>query len=169
MPLHIPLGKTGLNAIIDEIDMPLIAGYKWYLLSYRGLKYAIANAKTTKGKHTTIRMHRLLLPGFSEVDHKDGNGLNNTQGNLRGATHQQNLRNTIGRSNRRSPYKGVALIKRNGIPKWRARITVNGVSKHIGCFDTAEQAAIAFNTSAKEYHGDFVRPNMVKEDLCCLK
>ena len=41
-----------------------------------------------------------------------------------------------------SKYKGVCWDKSNS--KWRARITVNGKTKHLGCFDSEEEAHEAY-------------------------
>jgi hypothetical protein len=62
-------------------------------------------------------MHRLILgiPN-SEVDHVNGNPLDNRRVNLRLATRAQNSANTRSRKNTTSKYKGVYWIdlRKNG-------------------------------------------------------
>jgi hypothetical protein len=51
-------------------------------------------------------------------------------------------------------YKGVTFCKTT--KKWRAQL--NG---HLGRFNTIEEAAIAYNTAATEYFGEFAHLNKV--------
>lgn len=46
--------------------------------------------------------------------------------------------------------------------RYRAVISLNGKSVHIGMFDTAEEAALAYNRKSKEYYGDTGKLNVVK-------
>ena len=67
-----------------------------------------------------------------------------------------------GRVNRgKSQYKGVAWdANRN---KWLASICVNGKSKHIGRFNSEQEAALAYNLKASELFGDFATLNIIKD------
>lgn len=102
-------------------------------------------------------MHRFLLglrPGDgNEVDHKDGDGLNNRRSNLRLATRQQNNynRHNVARNNT-TGVTGVHYYKRTG--KYTAHITRNYVTHHLGYFDTIEEAMIARATAAIELTAD---------------
>lgn len=46
--------------------------------------------------------------------------------------------------------------------RYRAVISLNGKSVHIGMFDTAEEAALAYNRKSKEYYSDTGKLNVVK-------
>lgn len=63
--------------------------------------------------------------------------------------------NTGKRADNTSGYKGVTWDKRE--QKWRARIGKEGKRKHLGYFDTAEEAHEAYKNAAPEYHGEFAR------------
>jgi hypothetical protein len=108
---------------------------------------------------------RMLLPRYimnapddMEVDHIDGNRLNNQRSNLRLATSSQNKINRGPRSDNKSGYKGVSWHKQRN--KWTARIMVNGFYKHLGLFDEIENAVEAYNQAATKYYGSFAWLNI---------
>lgn len=90
---EIPLSK-GFFAQVDDADFEIIGGRKWYC--DKGV-YAAFKTKV-KGKTLIHYMHRILMDAKvgQQVDHKDGNGLNNQRDNLRLCTNQENQRNRIG-------------------------------------------------------------------------
>jgi hypothetical protein len=80
-------------------------------------------------------------PGAQEIDHIDGNGLNNAITNLRICTSSQNNQNRRRRLDNSSGFNGVDYVKRS--KKFRARICKDGKLTHIGMFQTAEEAFAA--------------------------
>ena len=100
-------------------------------------------------------LHTGVDPLDNQVDHVDGNGLNNTWSNLRLASGSQNCANTGVRSSNTSGYKGVHYYKRN--KKWGAIIRDKGRSQFLGLFITPELAQMAYCKAAAELHGDFAR------------
>jgi hypothetical protein len=100
-------------------------------------------------------LHTGVDPLGKQVDHIDGNGLNNTWSNLRLASGSQNCANTGIRSSNTSGYKGVHYYKRN--KKWGAIIRDGGRSQFLGLFSTPELAHMAYCKAAAELHGDFAR------------
>lgn len=87
------------------------------------------------------------------IDHRDGDGSNNRWSNLRRATQSQNLRNaSIGFQSRYGLPKGVTFDKAR--QKYVAQISVGNRNKHLGRFDTVEDAAEAYARAA----GDFLKP-----------
>lgn len=105
-----------------------------------------------------FRAHRLiwkLVHGIEpdEIDHIDGNPLNNRLSNLRSCSRQQNACNTKPRSV--SGLKGVSLHRLSGL--WRARIFANGKAFMLGYFKSPEEAHAAYVTAAPHYHGAFAR------------
>mgnify|MGYP001222984437 CR=1 FL=1 len=78
---------------------------------------------------------------LEDIDHINGDRADNRWGNLRAVPHSVNARNTRIRCTNTSGMMGVARYGRHG--RWRALIMVDGRTKHIGCFDTYEQACAA--------------------------
>lgn len=164
--VEIPLTR-GQVSIIDAIDTDL-ASFKWYALHLpnyadgRGYM-AVRWIRLENGKRSMQLMHRLIMERISQhvlikqeqVDHIDRNPLNNCRSNLRLATNQENNRNKSVRSDSTSGYKGTWFDNR--IKRWRSAITMNGRKKHLGCFQTPEEAHQAYCEAAIKYFGEFVR------------
>ena len=102
-------------------------------------------------------MHREILsaPDSAEVDHKDGNGLDNRKQNLRLASRVQNQCNKRRYSSNTCGFKGVHFHKQNR--KWRARIEFNKKRISLGLFSSREEAGAAYIEAAKRLHGEFAR------------
>ncbi len=100
-------------------------------------------------------MHRQILgePDGLQVDHRDGNGLNNRRRNLRTATVSQNACNRKVRADSASGLKGVGRDKRDG--RWHARIQINGKRHILGHFDTAKEASAAYIAAVRKFHGEY--------------
>ena len=90
-----------------------------------------------------------------DVDHIDGDTMNNTRDNLRIVTQQQNSWNRAVAINNTSGVKGVSKVKRNN--KWIARIGYNGKRIVIGTFDNYDDAVEARLTVEKELYGEYSR------------
>jgi HNH endonuclease len=96
-------------------------------------------------------MHHGFYP--DEVDHIDRNPRNNKIENLRSATRSENAANRgVGKSNK-SGFLGVFWNTQSA--KWNAKIKINGKDKHLGFYDLLEDAASAYETASKRYHGKF--------------
>lgn len=150
----IPL-TGGLVAWVDEADYATLIRFRWR--AHRGghTHYAIRSV----GKKAVL-MHRQLLNAAprEEIDHRDLDGLNNRRSNLRVCSNRQNHQNQRPRSDRKTAFKGVsAYSQRPGL--WRARICLHGKRLHLGCFDSAEAAALAYDNAARLYFGAFARTN----------
>jgi len=78
----------------------------------------------------------LDAPREKEVDHINGNTLDNRKNNLRICSRVQNSRNLHRRE------KGVDWNKAAG--KWRSRITMNGNTLNLGYFKTKKEALVEY-------------------------
>ena len=154
----IPLtGKYGCGrvALVDDEDYELVSRYRWYAIISGDLIYACTSSlPSTYPGRSHIRMH-MLLTGWDETDHENGNGLDNQRSNLRPCTRPQNLWNKGPRSDNTTGFKGVTREAHG----WRAVIKANGVRRHLGYFSTPELAARAYDAAAAEMHGEFARFN----------
>lgn len=109
--------------------------------------------------HKQYPAHRLawmLSHGYypeHEVDHINGNKLDNKLTNLRLASRAQNNANMLLRKDNTSGFKGVSWRPHN--KKWVARMSVNGKRKTIGHFATKEEAAQAYINYSLIHQGEF--------------
>ncbi len=154
----------GKVAIVDDEDHFWLSMWVW--CCHNG-GYAVRNERCSKIRKIVL-MHRVILErklghsNFEQVDHKDGDRLNNRKANLRVATNAQNMRNRGKNVNNTSGYKGVTWFKRD--KNWTASIWVNGVRIHLGYFNCKIEAAKAYDIAAKKYHREFAVLNFPKED-----
>ncbi len=152
------MGGGGKVAFVDAADYEFVSIFKWRAVRVTGgVWYA-----ETRLRGNREFMHRLLLGcgPREQVDHRNGNGLDNRRLNLRPTTHalnQATRRCVTGKSG----FKGV--MKRGG--KWRAYITDAGRFRSLGSFATPEEAARAYDAAARELFGEHACTN---EDLGLL-
>lgn len=88
-----------------------------------------------------------------ELDHINGDSLDNRIANLRLATTSQNQANRRINQNNASGFKGVCKLR----ARFRAKITREGQARHLGTFDTPEEAHAAYAAAAREHFGEFAR------------
>ncbi len=99
--------------------------------------------------------HRILavIYGISTaevIDHIDGDGLNNKRENLRSATQQENSRNSVGNSGKRLR---VGVFS-NG-EKYTASIRIGETQRHLGTFETENEAVAARVGAERLFFGEF--------------
>jgi len=155
----IPLTK-GLFATIDDGDYTWLAQWKWCVITTGSRKQYAGR----RSQNVLILMHRFITnaPGGLDVDHKDGDGLNNQRHNLRIATRRQNSSNQHAQLvDKTSRFKGVNRDKQTS--KWRASIRVNGKLRYLGIFADEADAASAYDAAARKHFGEFARLNFPTE------
>lgn len=140
-------------AVVDDIFYDYLNKWKWY---FNG-RYAVRTPLKNRGAKV-IRMHRIIMkaPDGLEVDHINGNRLDNRISNLRLCTHAENGKNQSLSRRNTTGYKGVKQASPN---RWQARIRVDGELLHLGLFKTKYEAAKAYNEAALRYHGRFANLN----------
>lgn len=160
----IPLTQ-GKFALVDEEDYERVSKLNWVYCPRRkttGHAYRIQFQWLGVGKKPIqkhIRMHRFILgaPSNMQVDHKDGNPLNNQKSNLRLCTHLQNSRNTSLRWSNTSGFKGISWSQKR--QKWLVRIGVGGETKYLGRYSNIHDAAVAYDKAAILFYGEFAKTN----------
>ncbi len=159
----INLGR-GHKAIVDMEDLPRLSRKRWCAKKRHNTHYAIY---TLKGEQRgQIRyMHHLIMgktPEGMEVDHRNGNGLDNRKSNLRFCTHKENSRSRRKVDPKASSrYKGVTW--ESSRKEWHVRITgIDGQRIFLGRFNSELDAARAYDEKAAELFGDFAVLNFPK-------
>lgn len=151
------------RAIIDDEDYEKVSKHSWQVLKrptkYKNKKY-VRSTFYFKNNQKTMLLHRFVLnaPNDLQVDHINGDTLDNRKENLRLCTHNQNQMNQKIQIRNKYGYKG---IKTHG-DKWVARIGKDGKGIYIGIYGTKEEAAIAYNKKSIELFGEYANLNKVK-------
>lgn len=138
IPLRSRTGAVVARATIDVGDVEMVVDRRWHL-SNKG--YAVGKCN---GRNQTL--HRLIM-GLDfgdprQVDHINGDKLDNRRLNLRIATPAENARNRHAVTGR-IPFRGVSREVR--LRRFRAQCWIGGTPHHIGYFNTAQEAAAALD------------------------
>lgn len=147
----------GKVAIVDHCNSNIGGKYKWYY-STTGYARNWSKKKGSKIRTGCYLQHALMwCPKGYQIDHINGDKLDNRMENLRIVTYKQNAQNSAIKSNNTSGYKGVSLTKEKN--KWRAYININKKQVNLGRFIKKEDAAKAYNIAATKHFGKYARLN----------
>lgn len=168
--------KLTLNkeTLVDSDDYEKLSLYSWFT---QVNKQSSGNFKyygrgEVNGKK--VMLHRFILnitDRTVQVDHINGNSLDNRKSNLRICTSSQNNQNARKTNKKtKSKYKGVIYspIRSNGKPRkspWTARIQKNKERISLGFYKTEEEAARAYDIKAKELFGEFAVLNFSQQEI----
>lgn len=166
-PIRILHSSIGQEIFIDNDLYPILSKYTWRSISKGNTYYAIKQIGSKKRK--TLYMHRyimgLQLIDGTEIhpeiliDHINQCGLDNRKINLRISTKSTNAMNSKKRKNCSSKYKGVSWNKIH--KKWEVYINLNKRRIRLGYYLNEQEAAIAYNNAAKEFHKEFACLNQL--------
>jgi hypothetical protein len=154
----------GKVALVDDADYDELAKHKWNASKY-GETFRAKRGFGPANNHRKIYMHRQILnaPSDLEVDHIDGNGLNNQRSNLRLATRSLNNRNRhYQKPTKHGLPRGVSQCQGSG--KFVVTISINDKTKYAGLFETKEEASKAYEQLTSELIERESRK--IQENLC---
>jgi len=150
-----PYGRGGkIKSVGDRVGWDNLHGYEQ--IFFQGRVYM---------SHRVIYfLHHGIYPKL-DIDHINGDSMDNRPENLREVSFVQNLRSYQkprmgGRYS--SKYRGVSLHKLTST--WRARMCYNKTERSLGYFNTEEEAALAWNYGAMRLGFNKEAFNMVFED-----
>lgn len=129
--------------MVDDEDYEMLNKFNWCVNINRNTEYARRTSIASGGKHIEVKMHSIIMsaPMGMQVDHIDGNGLNNQRYNLRLVTTRQNCMNR--HHSKTSKYPGVTWDKRDMC--WIAKARIDGKCIRIGGFKSEELAHNAYS------------------------
>ena len=131
---------------IDKEDIPLLKKYRWYIGRRRNNLYCIGRIGDRNDKQY---LHRFLIRDAEQVDHKNGDTLENRKSNLRACNNSINSMNKPKQNNNKIGYKNI--VKEEDRNKYRVQIVFNN-NKYDERFNTVEEAIEARNNIYKEWN-----------------
>lgn len=149
--------NKGEVAIVDDGDFDWLNQWKWHI--HRETRWGRYAVRTDSRSGKVVIMHRLIMdaPKGMQVDHINGDGLDNRRENMRLCTNSQNTKNKRLSKSSTSGYKGVSWFSKLG--KYASRIRVDGELIRLGYFHDPIEAAKVYDEAAKRYFGEFARLN----------
>lgn len=155
------------NSVIELLSYDHISGYLYWKEPPRiGVKSGSKAGHLVKEGYVLIKFmgkmycsHRLAWELFygqeppDAIDHINRDRSDNRISNLRLATTAQNNANKTARADSISGIKGVCRARVG--PNWVARIKKDGKQRHIGTFETKEQASEAYFKELQKISGEF--------------
>ncbi len=150
---------NGQPTILDDTDYELYKNSRPFIANGG---YATILVKEN-GKNRNRMISRLILKAKKGeiVDHINHDKLDNRRENLRICTPLQSAWNRRGHKDSKSGFAGVSYHTKNSLTKpWRARIFYKR-EIYLGCYETKEEAAKAYNKAAKDYFGEFACLNKI--------
>lgn len=145
-------------ALVDDEDYQKLIQHRWYSQKFNNNLW-YAGRKTPRPAHIALLMHREIL-GLSfgdnkQIDHKDGDGLNNQRYNLRICTQSQNNLNRP-KVKGISKYKGVYWDTKRKL--WYVQVN----HKYVGVYEDETIAAKSYDKQATKIWGEFAWLNFPK-------
>lgn len=158
--------SNGRMAQVDDADFEWLSAWNWHCHGEGRKRYAGRFERRGAGVRVFISMHRVIAGAQAgqEVDHVNGDTLDNQRANLRCCSRFENHRNQrkqVKRVPSRSQYRGIGWMKR--MNRWQVRITVGYKKLFIGYHADEIEAAKMYDEAARRYHGEFACVNFPRE------
>lgn len=162
---------NGMKALVDAHRAKDLIRYTWTARRVRRKNRYVWYAVRTmhhNGEAVSIGMHQQIMGTWGtkqHIDHRDGDGLNNQDTNLRVATRSQNGGNRTKQPGTSSKYKGVSFYTRQSL--WCARVRRKGKTEYSSYHQDQEHAASAYNAAALRTFGEFAKLNTITKEITC--
>ena len=156
---------SDLYALVDDEDYDRVmeaisSRSKWYAWSGPNTSKTYAmNGSRDKSIHRVV----MNAPRGMDVDHINGNPLDNRKENLRICTRSENCRNRKVRVTSKSGFKGVYRKPSGRYEAYIGNPDVKNRLIHLGTYDTPEEAARVYDAKARKLHGEFANVNFPEE------
>lgn len=136
--ISISFKDTTVQCYIDKEDLYLVKQYSWRVSQKRSKYYAVTGQASNK---TLLYLHNLLMNKTDhndgmEVDHIDGNSLNNRKNNLRITSRLKNIQNVSARIDNEIGIRGICKTRN----KYKADFSFNNQRYYFKDWDTIEEA-----------------------------
>lgn len=151
-----------VNCFIDNEDYSSFKKFRWFLHK-DGYAYRYEYDRRISN-NSCILMHRQIMsankfPGF-EIDHINGNRIDNRKSNLRVVKRSHNNQNSKIRRDNKSGFRGVWFDEKT--KKWCSSIKLEDKRIWLGRHETPYQAAIAYNQMASKLYGLHAKLNIIQ-------
>jgi hypothetical protein len=147
---YIEVAIKGKIYLVDKEYGLLFEHFEWYI-GHNGYLQ-------TKNNGKVLRYHSMIMdcPRGMVVDHINRNPYDNRKSNLRVCTQESNSRN---KGPLKGKYKGVSWAEHT--KRYRATVRFNGKQKHLGYYETEEEAAKAYNNFVEDNFDQYAYRNNI--------
>jgi hypothetical protein len=150
---QLKMNSSELVAWVDDDDHEMLSQHSWRIK--KDIREGSYPRPIARVGSKIIKLHRLIMeaqPG-EQIDHRNGDTLDNQKHNLRRCNSCQNAQNSKRKIGNKSGYKGVHWQKDKA--KWRAEIWAFKTRYHLGYFSSLFDAAFARKEAELTYHKEF--------------